>query len=66
MLLQKTGVNHGQGGALRCCAWLDAVFPEAYTAEEKEWVMRRYQQKAQCLLCLLHFGEKKKKSSFFR
>lgn len=43
MLLQKTGVNHGQGGALRCYAWLNTVFPEAYTAEEKEWVMRRYQ-----------------------
>ena len=43
MLLQKTGVNHGQGGALRCYACLHAVFPEAYTAEEKEWVMRRYQ-----------------------
>ena len=42
MLLQRTGVNHGRGGALQCYAWLNTVFPEAYTAEEKEWVMRRY------------------------
>lgn len=42
MLLQRTGVNHGKGGALRCHAWLNAAFPEAYTAEEREWVMRRY------------------------
>ena len=43
ILLQKTGVNRGQGGALRCYYWLNAAFPEAYTPEEREWVMQKYQ-----------------------
>lgn len=41
MLLQRTGVNRGRGGALRCLSWLTAAFPEAYTDEEKEDVFRK-------------------------
>jgi len=42
MLLQKTGVNHGKGGALNCWNWLNNKFPEAYTTHEKEYVLKRY------------------------
>jgi len=41
LLLQKTGVNHDQGGALRCYAWLNQAFPNAYSHEEKKWVMQK-------------------------
>ena len=42
MLLQKTGVNYGKGGALRCYTWLISAFPNAYTLQEKESVLQRY------------------------
>jgi hypothetical protein len=42
MLLQKTGVNYNKGGALKCYAWLNDAFPDAYTTEEKTYVTRRY------------------------
>ena len=38
------GVDHGQGGALRCCVWLNVGIPEACTAL-KGWVMERYAPK---------------------
>ena len=44
MLLQRTGVNRGQGGALRCYAWLNTTVPDAYTAGEKEFAWYRYSQ----------------------
>ena len=44
ILLQKTGVNRHQGGALRCYHWLNAAFPEAYTPEEKERGIQKYQK----------------------
>jgi len=44
MLLQKTGVNFGLGGAVKCYAWLNGTFPDAYTPQEREYVLRRAEQ----------------------
>lgn len=35
LLLQKTGVNHGKGRAMRCYEWLLRAYPDAYSDEEK-------------------------------
>ena len=45
MLLQKTGVNFGLGGAVKCYAWLNATFPDAYTPQERERVVRRAEER---------------------
>lgn len=41
LLLQKTGVNHGKGRAMRCYEWLLRAYPDAYSDEEKLHVQER-------------------------